>query len=67
MPIKKYTSFEEASKDLWVLHPDDQYYKKLKELFVFWNKLNSSKKPIKKIQKFKDISEKRLKKYEKNS
>ncbi len=55
MPIKKYTSFEEASKDLWILQPNERYYKKLKELFNFWDKLNNNKKPVKKIQKFRDI------------
>jgi len=39
MPIKKYTTFEEASKDLWVLNPDSDYYKKLKNNFAFWSKL----------------------------
>lgn len=52
MPIKKFSTFEEASKDLWILEPNKEYYKKLKELFALWGKL-SNKKHSKGIQKFK--------------
>ena len=51
MPIKKFDTFEKASKDLWVLEPNKEYYEKLKNLFVFWNKL-SKRSCIKGIQKF---------------
>ena len=54
MPIKKFTSFEEASKDLWVLETNDDYYEKLKNLFELWYKL-SEKKSVKGIQKFSDF------------
>lgn len=51
MPIKKYKSFKNASEALWVLEPNVEYYKKLKELNLFWHKLNKTK-IIKGIQKF---------------
>jgi hypothetical protein len=51
MSIKKFTTFEEASKDLWVMKPNKEYYERLKELFTFWDKL-SQRKCKKGIQKF---------------
>jgi len=56
MPIKKFTSFEEASADLWVFNPDKEYYIKLKEHFAFWSKL-SEKKANRGIKKFKNHDE----------
>ena len=56
MAIKKFNSFQEASKDLWVIKPDKEYYEKLKQLFAFWNELYE-KKCIKGIQKFKSYNE----------
>jgi len=53
MPIKKYSTFNDASKGLWVLNPDDKYYVALKNNFAFWSKL-SSKKQKQGITKFKD-------------
>ncbi len=35
MPVKKYFSFDEARRDLWVLHPDAKYYRKLREFYAF--------------------------------
>ncbi len=57
MPIKKISTFEEASKSLWVLKPTDDYYKKLKELFAFWGKLSQRKctKGIQKIKSYDDL------------
>ena len=54
MPIKKYKSFEAASKDLWIYEPDENYYQKLKEIFEFWSKLSDNKreKGITKIKEF---------------
>lgn len=52
MPIKKFSTFKEASKDLWILEPNEEYYQKLKELFAFWGKL-SNRKCIRGIQKIK--------------
>jgi inactivated superfamily I helicase len=52
MPVKKYKYFEEASDALWVLEPNAEYFQKLREINLFWSKLNRTK--IKKgIQKFK--------------
>lgn len=56
MVIKKYKSFEEASEDIWVLEPNVEYYKKLKEINHFWNKLNKNK-VLKGIQKFKSYED----------
>jgi hypothetical protein len=56
MPIKKYSTFNDASKGLWVLNPDDKYYVALKNNFAFWSKL-SSKKTKQGITKFKDYQE----------
>ena len=54
MPIKKYSSFEEASKDMWIMNPNNDYYKKLKEYFAFWGKLSDKriKKGIKKFRSY---------------
>lgn len=56
MSIKKYSSFEEAAKDLWVFEPDDKYFQNLKANFEFWSKI-SKHKTKKGIQKFKDFNE----------
>ena len=56
MAIKKYISFEEACEDIWVLEPNVEYYKKLKELNLFWNNLNKNK-VLKGIQKFKSYED----------
>lgn len=37
--IKKYLTFEEARNDLWVMKPNEEYYKHLRSLFVMWSKL----------------------------
>jgi hypothetical protein len=42
MPIKKYKSFEAASRDLWVKKPDYKYYRNLRLLFEFWMKMNKT-------------------------
>jgi len=56
MPVKKFKTFDDAAKDLWVYNPDDQYYQNLKAIFEFWSKITQRK--IKKgIQKFTTISE----------
>ncbi len=33
MTVKKYKTFEEAEKDLWILSPDKEYFKKILKLF----------------------------------
>lgn len=54
MTIKKYSSLEQAEKDLWVLHPDESYYKRLRQLFELWHKI-SSRTVRKGIQKFSSV------------
>ena len=56
MPIKKFTSFADASTDLWILNPDKDYYRKLKDHFSFWSKLSKQNKR-KEIQKFSSYDE----------
>jgi len=54
MPVKKYKTFEDAVKDLWVYEPDDTYYQNLKANFEFWSKLSKPK--LKKgIEKFRNF------------
>ena len=56
MSIKKYYTFAEAEKDLWVLHPDEKYYLRLKLLYDFWSRI--SKKTITKgIHKFDSVED----------
>lgn len=62
MPIKKYKSFEDASKDLWVLNPGKDYYDNLKNLFELWQRLYKPK--IKnKLVKYKNINDPERKNY----
>ncbi len=56
MPVKKFKTFKEASKDLWVFEPDKKYYEKLKNLFAFWSSL-TVRKNVKGIEKFKSYQE----------
>lgn len=56
MAIEKYKSFKDASNRLWVLEPDKDYYKQLKEKFEFWSRL-SERKATKGIQKFRTFDE----------
>lgn len=51
MSVKKFSSFNKASQDLWILEPDPEYYENLKELFDFWSKL-SNRKIIRGFHKF---------------
>lgn len=52
MPVKKFKTFEEAERDLWVFNPDKEYYEHVKRMFEFWDKL-PRKKVIPGIQKLK--------------
>lgn len=54
MSIKKYISFEQAEKDLWVLHTDEKYYMRLKRLYNFWNRI-SKKNITTGIQRIKSV------------
>lgn len=55
--IKKFKTFEEARRDLWVMKPDAEYYKRLRTLYEFAEKFNKNKKSIRGIFKFKTIQE----------
>jgi hypothetical protein len=58
MPIKKFKTFEEASKDLWLMKTNKEYFEHLKDYFEFWSKLSTVK--FKKgIVKFKNFNESR--------
>jgi len=39
MPVYKYKTFEDAERDLWNFHPDEEYFRKVAELWEFANKL----------------------------
>lgn len=56
MPIYKYKTFEEAERALWNFHPDEEYFKRVAELWDFADKLNPIKYP-KGIFKFKTLEE----------
>jgi len=56
MPIYKYKSFEAAEKALWNLNPDENYLKRVAELWEFANELNPISYPPG-IFKFKTIEE----------
>jgi hypothetical protein len=57
MPIKKFTSFNEASKALWELNPDIEYYERMKRHFDFWSKLSKqkSKAGVQKFRSYEDL------------
>lgn len=56
MPVKKYKTFEEARRDLWILNPDDKYLQRLRNLFIASEKL-SNRKISRGIKKYKTIEE----------
>jgi hypothetical protein len=35
MPVKKFKSFQEATEDLWCLHPDQAYYNRVRRFYEF--------------------------------
>lgn len=57
MPIKKFLSFEDAKKDLWVINPDENYYRRIKELFALVERLSTRNRKYG-IYKFADLSDK---------
>ena len=57
MSIKKYKTFEEAEKDLWVLNPDEKYYKKIRELFEFYSEILKNRNIPRGIFKYKTFEE----------
>jgi hypothetical protein len=58
MPIKKFRTFEEASKDNWVMKTDEDYFERLKDYFEFWSKFTQNTNG-KGIRKFKNFTESR--------
>ena len=57
MPVKKYKTFEDAEKDLWVLNPDEEYYKKIWELFKFSSEILKSRNIRRGVFKYKTFEE----------
>jgi hypothetical protein len=56
--IKKFKTFEEAQRDLWVMNPDEAYYQRLKEFYDFALTFNKRKLP-RGVFKFKTFEEAR--------
>ncbi len=56
MPVFKYKTFEEAEKSLWNFHPDEEYFKRVVQLWDFANELSPINYPSG-IFKFKSIKE----------
>jgi hypothetical protein len=50
--IQKFKTLKEAEKPLWVLNPDNYYYKKIADYFLLIEKLSGIK-VSKKITKYK--------------
>jgi len=59
--IKKFKTFEEARRDLWVMNPDDVYYKRLSEFYELAASLIKRKIPqgIFKFKTFEDAQKHR--------
>lgn len=45
MGIQKFESFEDAERALWCFEPDEQYYKRVRELFALASRLNPPRFP----------------------
>jgi len=56
--IKKFKTFEEAQKDLWVMNPDDVYYKRLSGFYELASSL-IKRKISRGVFKFKTFEEAR--------
>jgi hypothetical protein len=54
--IRKFKTFEEASRGLWNLSPDDTYYKRVSEFFYLGSRL-AKLQIVKGIRKYKTIEE----------
>lgn len=54
--IKKFKTFEEARRDLWVMNPDEAYYKRVFEFYELAGSLIKRKYP-KGIFKFRTFEE----------
>lgn len=56
MPVKKFKSFEDAERDLWVFEPDDQYFERLRKFYEFASRFLVVRRPGQ-ILKFRSIQE----------
>lgn len=56
MPVFKFKSLDEAEKSLWNFKPDDQYFRRVANLWMFANQLSDIKYPGG-IFKFKTIED----------
>ena len=54
MPVQKFKSFQEAEEALWVMKPDEDYYKKVANHWEFVKKFRPAEIP-KGVFKFKSI------------
>jgi hypothetical protein len=63
MPVKKFKSFEEAERDLWVFEPDERYYKRLRAFYNFAAKFCLARFPSA-VFKFRSIQEAKSQKTE---
>jgi hypothetical protein len=57
MPVFKYRSFEEAEQALWNFKPDSKYFARIREFWIFANKLKKNKTFTRGIIKFHNIKE----------
>lgn len=56
MPVERFRTFEEAKEALWILQPDETYFRQLSVLWRFANRLSPVKFP-RGVFKFKTIEE----------
>jgi len=56
MAVYKYKTFEDAEQALWNFNPDESFYRKIHELFIFAAKLNPVNYPPG-VYKYKTIEE----------
>lgn len=56
MPVQKFKTFEDAEQALWNFKPDEEFLKRIAELWEFANELNPIEYP-RGIFKFKTIEE----------
>ena len=66
MQIKKFISFDAASKDLWVLNTDQLYYNQVRQFVNLWHRLipQCQKHTIEKYKSIEEAGRARWKKAE---
>ena len=45
MPVQKFRTFNEAEKALWCFEPDEEYFRKLREMYSLARELNPIRYP----------------------